>query len=301
MIYAIGLGTDRTLRYTISEAMKRGIEVNIIDLRAAVIGEWRLALPDDGGSFLTLAGKTCSLDPQASYFCRIVDLSMVQTDLELAARWRNLVVSLAAWLEHIPGTVVNRPDAHCSNAAKPLHEYVLQCQGFNVPASLTSSDSSCLAAFAGAGPTIVKTVSGVRANSRLVVGDEFNDFIAAQGPVHLQRYIAGADVRAHVVGEDVHAELIQSVAIDYRNPSKYEVVFSSCTLPDELQKKLVRTSRAFQLLLVGWDFKVTDDGVYWCLEANPMPGYDWYDRRLGYKITTSLLDLLTSGSISTIV
>ncbi|MFC7646021.1 hypothetical protein ACFQX6_39555 [Streptosporangium lutulentum] len=43
----------------------------------------------------------------------------------------------------------------------------------------------------------------------------------------------------------------------------------------------------------GWDFKRDPQGVHWCLEVNPMPGYDWYDRRAGGAISESLVGLLT--------
>lgn len=58
MIYAIGLDSDRTFRHFISSSTRRGIEVQPINLRAVVQeGDWRLVLPDDGLSWLTICGQ----------------------------------------------------------------------------------------------------------------------------------------------------------------------------------------------------------------------------------------------------
>jgi glutathione synthase/RimK-type ligase-like ATP-grasp enzyme len=215
----------------------------------------------------------------------------MQSEPVSAGRWRYLVLALGVWLEHIPGTVINRPGSYSDNSAKPLHEYTLSQYGLPVPPSFTSSDAARLAAFASEGPTVVKTVSGVRARCRFVKAEEFQDFHPAQGPVHLQRYVAGADIRAHIVGDAVYAELIRSEGVDYRS-SDQPCEFSSYQLPDSLTALLVQATRAFGLMFAGWDLKLTEDGQYYCLEANPMPGYNGYDRRLKGQITEALLKQL---------
>jgi hypothetical protein len=293
VIYAIGLDSDRTFRHFVTEADRRGVEIVAINLLAVVAeGSWHIVLPDDGSSSLIISGSEIRLNPTASYYCRILDLSSVQEDLRLAMNWRGIVAALGVWLDHIPGRVINRPSAYSDNFAKPLHEYTLEGWGFNVPASLTSSDPQRLADFARMVPTIVKPVSGVRADSRRVQAEEFADFRVEQGPVHLQRYIEGSDVRVHVVGEAVHAELIRSPDVDYRSSSEASPTFSSWQIPKYLSDQLILTTAACGLAFAGWDFKLDAEGTYWCLEVNPMPGYDGYDRRLGHCITDSLLGLL---------
>jgi hypothetical protein len=295
MIYAIGLDSDRTFCHFVSQATRRGIQVQAINLRAVILeGDWHLTLPNDGYSYISVAGEKYKLDPQGSYYCRIIDLSSVQSDLALAMRWRGFMTALTEWLEHIPGTVINRPGGRCDNFSKPLHEYCLQSSGFQVPASITSSNAEKLAAFAATSPTIVKTTSGIRADSRLVQPEEFIDFHPSQGPVHLQRYVAGADVRAHVVGNSVHAELINCLEVDYRQ-SFEDADYAAFQLPESLCQQIVNATAAFGLKFAGWDFKVTDDNQYWCLEVNPMPGYDGYDKRADGRITDSLLGLLMHG------
>jgi RimK-like ATP-grasp domain len=293
MIYAIGLDSDRTFCHFVNHAKSRGAEVQVINLREVVQnGDWRLALPDDNLSWMSCSGQKYELNPQGSYYCRLIDLSTVQSDLHDAMRWKSLLAALCCWLEHIPGIVINRPGAGANNFSKPLHEFHLQSLGFQVAESVTSSNPEVLAEFANAGLTIVKTTSGIRADTRLVQKEEFLDFDPHQGPLHLQRYIAGADVRAHVVGNRVHAELIKCSQVDYRHFYE-ESEYIEWELPESLHHKIINAAAASGLKFAGWDFKVTDDDEYWCLEVNPMPGYDGYDIRADGKITDSLLALLT--------
>lgn len=296
--YAIGLGSDGTYAYFLAEAARRGADVVAIDLREVVAsGDWRLAIPDDGASWLRVAGRRYDLDPVGGYFCRIIDLSKLEPDPQLAARWRWLVTALLAWLDHLPGHVVNRPSMWADNGTKPLHEARLGRAGFCVPESLTSSDPNRLRTFAAEGTTIVKALSGVRATARLVGPDEFDGFTAKRGPVHLQRYIAGNDVRVHVCGTRIHAQEIEAPAVvDYRIADAANIRMTDCDLPAVLAEQVVTSTRDAGMLLAGWDLKVDSDGTYWVLETNPMPGYDWYDRKLGGAVTASLLDLLSEAA-----
>ncbi|MFI1366603.1 RimK family alpha-L-glutamate ligase [Streptomyces griseochromogenes] len=287
MIYTVGLASESTFAHFTASAGARGVPVRAIDLRQAVeSGDWRLTLGGDRSA--RLGGQ--DLDPEASYYCRIADLAALQGDHESAQRWRWLTTALTAWLDHIPGLVVNRPSIRSDNGSKPLHERSLSRAGFQVPASITGSSPQRLLAFAEAGPTLVKAISGVRATSRLVGPADLAGFESGQGPVHLQRYVAGRDVRAHVVGDQVHAERIVSGAVDYRTDPDAE--FTPCELPGPLAEQMVRHTADLGMSFAGWDFKIADDGTHWCLEVNPMPAYDWYDRRLDGAITASLLGLL---------
>lgn len=293
MIYAIGLAADRTLSHFAAEA-SRSAPVTLLDLGELVSGgDWRLGVPDDGESWLSAADQRHDLGEADAYFCRMASLAAFEEDPRRALRWQSLLTALTAWLDRTPATVVNRPGPGGDNGSKPLHELNLARRGFPVPESLTSSDGERLRAFAAAGPTIVKALSGVRADSRLVAPEEFDGFVPEQGPVHLQRYVAGSDVRVHVCGTEVHAEQAVSAAVDYRAADQREVAYRPWEVPAGLTERMVEHTRELGLSFSGWDLKLDGDGGHWCLEVNPMPGYDWYDRRLGGAITGSLVRLLT--------
>ena len=293
-IYVIGLDSDRTFCYFVKLATSKGIELEVINLREVITeGDWSIQLPVDGNSWIRSGATTYHLDPNAGYYCRIINLASVQSDIVLAHRWQGLVVALTAWLEQIPGKVINRPNCRGDNSSKPLHELSLQYYGLKVAPSITSSNPIKLAEFVSSQQAIVKPISGIRANSRIVKQEEFKDFHPTQGPVHLQKFILGSDVRVHVVGDNYQAELIQCPTVDYRLDYQLAEHFPNHQIPSDLARKIIKATKAFGLVFAGWDFKLTPEGEYWCLEANPMPGYDGYDRRCEGQITDLIIDYLT--------
>lgn len=291
MLTAIGLDSDPTLVHFAQAATALGVELKLLNLRAAVEGDWRLPLGSGAPAEFEFGGGPVTLAPEDAVYCRLIDLSPVLPGRETRRRWRSLVGGLAAWLEQSEGVVVNRPGHAADNGAKPLHEAWLRQQGFAVPASLTSSSAERLSAFAAQEATIAKSVQGVRADTRAVTPQDFVGFVAARGPVHLQRRVMGRDLRLHVVGDEVHGEAIESDAVDYRTASAR---FRAFDAPADLVRQVVRATRAAGLIFAGWDFKLDDEGRFWCLEANPMPGYDGYDTRANGAISRSLVERLKS-------
>ncbi|HWA42520.1 MAG TPA: hypothetical protein VHA10_04865 [Hypericibacter adhaerens] len=291
MLTAIGIDSDPTLVHFVETAAGMGADLKLLNLRAAVEGSWRLPLGSGEPARFAFGGESLALAPGDAVYCRLIDLSPVLEERDARRRWRSLVGGLAAWLEQSEGVVINRPGHAADNGSKPLHEAWLRRQGFDVPASLTSSSAERLSVFAGQGPTIAKSVQGIRADTRAVAPEDFTGFVAARGPVHLQRRILGRDLRIHVVGADVHGEMIESDAVDYRT----EVArFREFPVPADLARRLARATEAAGLVFAGWDFKLDDKGRFWCLEANPMPGYDGYDTRANGAISRSLVERLRS-------
>jgi hypothetical protein len=296
MIVAVGIDLDDTFCRFVREALRAGAPLRVVNLRAAIEGEWRFDVPR-GPATLRHAGETLELRPDDGYYCRIIDLSTHEPDAARVSRWQALLAGLRAWLDAAPGPVVNRGHGGAHNSTKPLHEAVLLDLGFQVPESITSCDVGELSRFAREGPAISKTVCGVRADTAIVTEADLDGFVPESGPVHLQRLVRGADARVHVVGSAVVAQRVTTANVDYRRAGVLDdlEVFEP---PDALRELLVEGTRRVGLAFAGWDFKIDDDGSYWCLEVNPMPGYAPYDRRCGGAISRDLLRLLGAGVAS---
>lgn len=294
MIVAIGLDVDDTFAWFVHHALEAGATLRCINLRAAG-GAWRFDLPPAGPARIEQAGDVLALGPEDAYYCRLIDLSAVENDPAMVRRSRALISGLRAWLDAVPGRVANRPSSCAHNSSKPLHEAVLRDLGLRVPDSVTSSDPEVLRAFVLEGPTISKTICGTRAETTVVTEEDFEIFDPASGPVHLQRYVAGDDVRIHVAGEGTVAQLAQAGAIDYRRAGAIAgmKVFEP---PTAVRQLVVEATSQLGLGFAGWDFKIDADGVYWCLEVNPMPGYSPYDSRCEGAISHALLRYLDPNS-----
>jgi hypothetical protein len=295
MIVAIGVDVDDTFDGFVRRALDAGASFRCINLRVAVSGVWRFDLPPSGSATIEHAGELLTLAPDDGYFYRPIDLSAAETDPAAVRRWRALLSGLRAWLDAVPGRVANRPSSGAHNSSKPLHEALLRDLGLRVPDGVTSSDPDVLRAFVREGPSISKTVCGVRADSVALTDDAFDDFDPASGPVHLQRLVAGDDARIHVAGKHMVAQVARAGAVDYRRAGAIagmEVVQP----PAALRNMLAAATSRIGLGFAGWDFKIDADGAYWCLEANPMPGYGPYDSRCDGAISSMLRRYLDPAS-----
>ena len=145
-----------------------------------------------------------------------------------------------------------------------------------------------------AGSDNSKSGSGIRTNSKLVEPPDLNGYSPAQGPVHLQRFIKGYDLRVHVVSREICATKIVSKAVDYRRPEAAST-HAGFSVPEPAARMIERATSEVGLIFAGWDLKVDEAEQFWVLEANPMPGYDGYDRRLGGRISSALVRYLGCG------
>lgn len=108
-------------------------------------------------------------------------------------------------------------------------------------------------------------------------------------PVLVQQYIKGDDVRLHLIGNTAIALRISSPVTDYRyNNSGKANTYDDIGVPEEIYQHCLNYSKKENLEFVGFDFKLTAAGNWYALEANPMPGYNYYDRRLHGRISSAL-------------
>ena len=266
MIGIAGTRADPVMLHFATRCVVAGVPFADLDLmEAAERGDWDLSLPPDPQDRISGAEDV-----------RLADLSGIYV--------RPI---------YLGTTVVNRPGGYQFNSYKPAHYDWLAAHGLAVPPSLMSSDRDRIEAFLADGRTVVKPVCGTRATTRELTANGLDQLAGSDVPVMVQRLVAGDDVRVHVVGETVIAVRFSSDAIDYRkdrNAPRRPV-----EVPHDLAALLVELTAKQGLLFAGWDFKLDKEGMYWCLECNPMPGYSHYDRVCDFRISDALIRVLRAG------
>lgn len=209
------------------------------------------------------------------------------------------VRAIASWLMFCQGTVVNRPGAGMTNSNKFVHGLLLGSMGFAIPRTIATGEPTVARALmSSADEWVSKSCSSaktrtVRANKALL---ERADLLT-NCPSLFQNRIVGADVRVHCVDGIMLAERTESARIDSRfaegRSEKVERII--CDVPEKIATKCAQYCAERALLFAGFDFKVTPEGKWIALEANPMPGFESYDRRQCNRISIALLKLLLSG------
>ncbi len=300
MLLLIGDPDDLTLTYVRWLADERGVEVVLLPERTYG-SDWWAAFEEPAPAALVVGGEPLDLRAVTGAFVRMhpspplpdgIDLGGPATEVYLQLR-RAAVSGIA---DRLPCTIVNRPRAGRSNGTKPLHMAELAAAGFAVPAWLASNDPDAVDAFLAAqcpDGAVVKAASGLRSQVRMV-DDAFRARLAAGTSVAVvQRYVAGHEVRVHVVGDAIVGSRVDAHTVDYRFDEQ-PVRYRPEQVPDDVAR--VRSRGSPRTLLAGLDFRIDADGRWWCLEMNPVPTFLPYEAATGHPIGPAVLDLLTGST-----
>jgi len=218
---------------------------------------------------------------------------------EQAGTAASVSATLLAVAGSVEATVVNRPAAGRSNLSKPFQLAMLARAGQTTPDTLVTSDPSAARAFlARHGRIVYKSISGCRSIVSAIdaSGVEQLDRVG-HGPVQLQQWIDGLDVRVHVVGDRWFATSVRSRSTDYRYaPAEGgSVDIAPFELPEALGQHLVSVARSMGLLVAGIDLRRSNGGEWYCFEVNPSPGFTYYEDHTRQPIADAVAELLLGG------
>jgi len=203
---------------------------------------------------------------------------------------------LVTWADLSTVLVVNPPAAMAANNAKPYQLGLITGYGFDVPATLVTTNPLAVRAFVERhGRLIYKSVSGVRSIVNVIDGtglarlDE-----VANVPTQFQAFVPGFDVRVHVVGSDCFATEIRSAAYDYRYASLSDasVALAPFELPAAIAQRCRVMAAGMGLSVAGIDLRCTPGGTWVCFEVNPSPAFVYYEEATGQPIAAAIAALL---------
>jgi hypothetical protein len=203
---------------------------------------------------------------------------------------RGLFESMLIWL---PARWVNGWDAIHLHQTKPVQLAMVAKLGVPIPRSRITNAPQPLLQFAKAHPrSIFKPVQG-GAHTRKLTADQLTPANLENlklAPVSIQEEIPGTNVRAFVAGERVLGCEIPTAAVDFRDDDEQRVIPHK--LPDPQQDTCRAIARTLGLVWTGIDFRLTPDGRYVFLEANPSPMFMGFEQLSGLPLTDALASLL---------
>ncbi|QPF83513.1 glutathione synthase [Bradyrhizobium genosp. L] len=212
------------------------------------------------------------------------------------------LAALGAVLDALPCPVVNPVNAGMSNNSKPYQAMLIRDCGFLVPATLVTNDPDAALAFAAAhdDDVIYKSISGVRSIVRRFDARQAERLpLLRHGPAQFQQRIKGRDVRVHVVADRVFATEIETPSVDYRYAAGdgQPIAMRPTELPDDVAARCIALTKRLGLLLSGIDLKQTPDNEFFCFEANPSPGFLFFERATNQPISTAIAQLLAGATV----
>jgi hypothetical protein len=197
--------------------------------------------------------------------------------------------ALNHWMEVSPAVVVNRFVPMGSNSSKAYQTQIIQAQGFLIPPTLVTSEPDAVLAFQSRhGRVIYKSLSSVRS-----IVQQLDDAALARldrirwCPTQFQAFVAGTNVRVHVIGNRIYATAVSTEATDYRYAARQagkSAELREVKLSDELARRCIDLARYLGLEFAGIDLKVTSDDEVYCFEVNPSPAFSYYENNTGQPI-----------------
>lgn len=300
MILLAGIRTEPPLARVAAELDELNVPVAWFDQRQAAEAACRCRIDADGvRGTLRLGHQTLRLEDVAAVYTRLMDdrflpeLRGLPADAPERAACRRLHDTLSTWFELAPGRVVNRASAMASNNSKPYQAQLIRAVGFDVPETLVTNEPDLVRDFLAAhGPVIYKSVSGTRSIVREVDDDALARLDDIRWcPVQFQAYVEGVDVRVHVIGRQVFATRITSASADYRYaahggglPARLE----PARLSELTEQRCVELTERLGLRFSGIDLRITPAGRAVCFEANPCPGYTYFEGHTGQPIARAV-------------
>jgi len=211
--------------------------------------------------------------------------TVVEPGHELFQKMGELYEMINAW----SGRVLCRPLHQTFNESKPYQSLVsLRRAAAEIPEASVKiiptqivklSRNVSITEECSALPTgdlIVKSLSGVR--SVVASRSVFSTWDTASLrnlPTQFQQRIDGWDLRVHYfMGKTWGIQVSEKSEVDYRYAESRSEM-REFKVPEGLSKFCARVAEIEGGELIGFDFLVKD-GTYYCLEANPGPGWAWY-------------------------
>lgn len=255
-------------------------------------------LPQENRAWLTLpSGQHLDLAQVRGVYWRSFrgsETPDMPAEAKSIAQWdaQSLLRSL---LHHPPIRWVNGWDAYQFHQEKPRQLAQVHRLGVRIPATLVSNQPEALQTFAQRHPSLIfKPVFG-GSHTQQVTPQHLETERLVQllrlAPVTLQQYIPGTNVRSYVLGDRVYTAEIRSEAIDFREDPQAELI--ALDPPPQVKQWCLAIARSLLLTWTAIDWRVTPDGDYYFLEANPSPMFYHFEQKTGFPITDDLVGLLT--------
>lgn len=249
-----------------------------------------LVYNDRQHSFSELSGAYVNLNPRPALPFGI-ELDPEDMDTFMGSRR----FTIRRLTDLLPVPTANRLRAGRSNNSKGYQMAALDQGGFLVPDWVISNVPNVVDDFSGVyhGQVVCKSISGLRSRVQMYDATMKDRLVNGTTPIIAQQRIVGTDVRVHTVGGLAFATEIRAASgVDYRFDGG-EQKYSAVSVPADVESRCHAFAEQEGMVIAGFDFVVTEDGQWYCLEMNPFPTFLPYEIATGQHISDALLDVIS--------
>ena len=307
MILLCGIPSESPLTMVAQQLDAEGTDYRILNQRK--VSDYSISWQIEGGTVdgtLSLGPEIFSLGSIDAAYLRLMDdrllpeLRQEPEESPVRRHARAFHEALYRWLEIAPGRIVNRSDPQGSNGSKPYQAQLILQYGLRIPETLITNDPERVLAFQREHGTIIyKSISGVRSIVKALDEEDIARLDDIRWcPVQFQALVPGADVRVHVVGQEVFPTEIVSDRVDYRYARRNggSAELRATKLAPDVAQQCIALTQGLGLAFAGIDLKITPDGEIFCFEVNPCPAFSFYEANTEQPIARAVARYLNSSS-----
>lgn len=304
MIVIIGSEEETHAKYIADKLNKNGIENIFFDSREYPENlSISYSLGDSSfDSFLTIKNKKIKLSEIKGVYWRwfygVKQQFFENTDSKVTnivhRECKSALESLFYISQNTNCNWLNSIEAINLHKTKAYQLDILSKNNIRIPKTLITNNTEAVSEFyfSNDKKVIYKPVLG-GAYTKQLTEEDFNEEkkeALKYSPIQLQEYIEGVDIRVYVVGEKIFAGKIEAQTIDFREDSDAQI--TPVELPQNIQADCLKTIKALKLRYSGVDIRLTPEGEYVFIEANPAPMFIHFERVTGYPISDTLMQEL---------
>lgn len=296
-ILILGNSEDAHASHVRDALTQAGAVVNYLDTRlfpTHIQASWQ---PNTQVGCLTLPGEIkFNLQDIHSVFWRNFSAPYIPSLKDSVQRiaFSDAMSTLRTLIQADSALWVNSWEAYQFHKEKPLQLSKAKQIGVKIPATLVSNDPKLVIEFSKSqAKTIFKPVYG-GAHTQLVTDFHLDlerlSLALRLSPVTIQEYIPGTNIRSYVIANSVYSAEIRSNSLDFREDEDAELI--PVELPESVQQQCLAISKALMLRWTAIDWRLSPQGEYVFLEANPSPMFLHFEHQTGFPITQKLVKLL---------
>ncbi len=204
--------------------------------------------------------------------------------------------ALRSLIQACPARWINSWQAYQFHKEKPLQLGTVKQLGVRIPATLVSNDPEEVIEFVQSQKRLIfKPVYG-GAHTQFINQSHLQpkrlSLVLSLSPVTIQEYIPGTNIRTYVIAESIYAAEIRSNSLDFREDLEAELI--PIELPEYIQQQCLAITKALMLEWTAIDWRLSPEGEYLFLEANPSPMFLHFERQTAFPLTEQLVKLLMS-------
>lgn len=192
---------------------------------------------------------------------------------------------------------INSIDAIELHRKKGYQLYLMAQNNIRIPKTLVTNDTDEIMQFmeSNNNRVIFKPVNGGALTEILTPAHLTKERLDGlkNSPVQFQELIEGVDIRVYGINNKLFAAKIVANTIDFRGDSAADIV--PIELPDNIRQDCFKIMELFKLKLTGIDIRLTPEGEYVFIEANPSPMFIHFEKMTNYPISENLCEMLINA------